>query len=117
MAEPRRLVARARRVYWKRLRGHRYEICGSVNPASPAYATIRRYGCGRPIGPIWRASSGIWNFVVTGQPQTVYTVREGAAGGPITERAEGEGGILCLRCFDRAARARGLNVMWESGPL
>lgn len=106
-----------RRFYWQRIRRYDSEVCGSVHRASPAFATIRRHACGRPVEVVWRASSGVWNYVVTGQDQTVYTVREGAAGGPVEERAEGAGGILCLRCFDRAARERGVYLAWESRPL
>jgi hypothetical protein len=110
------MVTWLRRFYWKRIRRYRYEICGSVR-GGPGYWAIRRYGCGRPVGLVWRAPEGIWNYVVAGQDQTVYTVREGAAGGPVMERAEGVAGILCLSCFDRAARERGLYLDWESKPL
>jgi hypothetical protein len=107
------LTARARRFYWKHIRGYDSEICG--NPGH-RHGTIRR-GCGRPVGVVWRAPSGIWNYVVSGQDQTTYTVREGAAGGPVEERAEGAGGVLCLGCFDRFARERGVSLCWESRPL
>lgn len=107
------VAAQARRFYWKRIRRYDSEICGRPNHP---HGTIRR-GCGRPVEVVWRASSGVWNYVVMGQEQTTYTIREGAAGGPAMERAEGAGGILCLRCFDRFARERGLYLQWESGPL
>lgn len=107
------VAARVRRFYWRHIRRYRYEICGRPNHP---HAMIRR-GCGRPVGVVWRATSGVWNYVVTGQDQTVYTVREGAAGGPVGERAEGVGGILCLRCFDRFAQERGVHLQWESRPL
>lgn len=110
--------AAIRRFYWKRVRRHRYEICGSVNRLSPAYEVIRRYGCGRPIGPVWTASTGLWNYIVTGQDQTVYTVRAGSAGDPrVMERAEGAGGILCLVCFDRACQDRGVHRYWSDSDL
>lgn len=105
--------ARVRRFYWKRIRRYRHETCGRPDHI---HGVIRR-GCGRPVGMVWRASSGVWNYVVTGQDQTVYTVREGAAGGPVQERAEGAGGILCVACFDRLARERGLDVQWEASPF
>ena len=106
-------AARIRRFYWKHIRRYRYEICG--RPDHP-YEAIRR-GCGRPVGVVWRAPSGVWNYVVAGQDHTVYTVRAGAAGGPVMERAEGGGGILCLGCFDRLARELGVHLQWESMPL
>lgn len=106
-------AARVRRFYWKRIRRYRYEICGRPGHL---HGTIRR-GCGRPVGTVWRASSGVWNYVVTGQEQTTYTVRAGAAGGPVEERAEGVGGVLCLNCFDRFARECGVHLRWESRPL
>lgn len=107
------LAARARRVYWKRVRRYPTEICG--RPDHP-HGTIRR-GCGRPVAVVWHAETAIWNYVVTGQDQTTYTVREGAAGGPVMERAEGVGGVLCLTCFDRFAREVGVALRWESSPL
>jgi hypothetical protein len=106
------LAARARRFYWKRIRRYELEICG--RPDHP-HGTIRR-GCGRPVGTVWRAPSAVWNYVVTGQDQTVYTVREGAAGGPIHARAEGAGGVLCLHCFDREARKLGVVLCYHAGP-
>lgn len=110
-------LATIRRFYWKRVRRYRYETCGSVPRGAPAYMVIRRYGCGRPVGLVWGASTGLWNYVVTGQQQTTYTVRAGAAGGPIEERAEGAGGILCLGCFDRACQDLGIVRRWSEGAL
>lgn len=102
------MSARLRRFYWRHVRRYRYEICWRAGT---------RRGCGRPVGVVWRAPSGIWNYVVAGQQQTVYTVREGAAGGPVEERAEGLGGILCLQCFDDLAQECGVPLRWESRPL
>lgn len=107
------LAARARRFYWKYLRRYRYEICG--NPGH-RHGTIRR-GCGRPVGVVWRAPTGIWNYVVASQDVTAYTVRKGAAGGPREERAEGVGGTLCLDCFTRFAEEQDIFLSWESRPL
>jgi hypothetical protein len=112
MAERMKLAARVRRFYWKRVRRYELEICG--NPGH-MHGAIRQ-GCGRPVGLVWRAPSGIWNYVITGQDQTVYTVREGAAGGAVMERAEGVGGVLCLGCFDRMARDRGVTLYWKADP-
>lgn len=107
------IAARARRFYWWHIRRYDSEICGCPDHL---HGTIRR-GCGRPVGVVWRAPSGIWNYVVTGQDQTTYTVREGAVGGQVEERAEGAGGVLCLDCFDRFARELGVYLDWESRPL
>lgn len=108
-----RLPAQLRRFYWKRIRRYRYEICGSC-PGGPAEATIRHYGCGRPIGPLWRVPTPLWNFVTAGIDQTVLTVRPGAATPALAPRSEGVGGILCLACFTRAAEDRGLTyLMWR----
>lgn len=107
------LAARIRRLYWKRIRRYRYEMCGSC-VGGPAKATIRRYGCGRPIGPLWRVPTPLWNFVVADIDHTVITVRPGAAVDDLAPRAEGAGGILCLGCFTRAAKDRGLTyLMWR----
>lgn len=108
-----RSMAIVRRFYWKHVRRYRYEICGSCS-SGPGQATIRRYGCGRPIGPLWRVSTPLWNFVVAGIDQTVLTVRPGAATKDLAPRSEGVGGILCLSCFDRAAEDRGMGYrMWR----
>jgi hypothetical protein len=107
------LAATVRRWYWKRIRRYRGETCGRPNHM---HGAIRR-GCGRPVGVIWRAPSGIWNYVVAGQYQTTYTVREGAAGGPVMERSEGVGGVLCPGCFDRLAQERGLLLQWTARPF
>jgi hypothetical protein len=92
-------AARIRRWYWKRIRGYRYETCGrSDHP----HAAIRR-GCGRPVGVIWRAPTGLWNHVISGE----------LVKGP----SKGIGGVLCLACFDRLAQERGVPLQWESRPL
>lgn len=101
------VLALLRRIWWKRVRRYRYEICGSC-VGGPALATIRRYGCGRPIGPLWRVPTPLWNFVVAG------IVRPGVAVNDLAPRSEGAGGILCLACFTRAAEDRGLTyLMWR----
>lgn len=109
-----RPVARIRLFYWKRIRRHRYEICGLVPRSSAAFRTIRRYGCGRPIGPVWRVPTPLWNFVVAGIERTVLEVRPGAAVPQLAPRSEGVAGLLCLACFDRAAQDRGLpHLFWR----
>lgn len=104
LQEVTRIVATIRRFYWRRIRRHRYEICGSVGPGGPARPVIRRYGCGRPIGPLWTADSSFWNRMVTGEALP-------------PERTEGAGGILCLRCFDRLCRNRGEIRFWKADAL
>lgn len=107
------LVAIARRFYWKHIRHHEYEICGSCT-GGLGQATIRRYGCGRPIGPLWRVPTPLWNFVVASIDQTVLTVRPGAATKDLAPYSEGVGGILCISCFDRAAKDLGVTyIMWR----
>ena len=107
------LAALTRRLYWRHIRRYRYETCGRPNHP---HDTIRR-GCGRPVGLVWRTQTGIWNYVVAEREQTIYTVRTGTAGGPVEERAEGIGGVLCLACFDAFAQQRGVHLQWESRPL
>lgn len=108
-----RLLSKIRRFYWKRIRHYRYEICGSCS-GGPGRATIRRYGCGRPIGPLWHVPTPLWNFVVAGFDKTILTMRRGAADPQLAPRSEGVGGILCLACFNRAAEDRGLTyLMWR----
>lgn len=82
-----------RNFYWKHIRRYDSEICGSCI-GGPGQRRIRRYGCGRPIGPLWRAPTPLWNFVVTGVEQTVLTIRPGAATKDLAPRSEGAGGIL-----------------------
>ena len=107
------LAARTRRFYWKHVRRYRYETCGRPNHL---HDTITR-GCGRHVGLVWHASAGVWNYVVAGEERTTYTVRRPHPYAPVAERAEGVGGVLCLTCFDRFARERGVYLRWESMPL
>ncbi len=104
-----RLVDRVRRNWHLHVRGYRGEICGDPHHLHTSICQ----GCSRPVGVVRRASSGIWNYVVTGEPQTTYTVR----GSPAEERAEGAGGVLCLCCFDRLAEEFGIHLRWESRAL
>lgn len=97
-------MRRLRRFYWKRVRRYRYEICGSVVRGTEGEATVRRYGCGRPVGLCWRAETGFWHRMVTGRP-----LAQGAV--------EGAGGILCVSCFDRLCSDRGETRMWVAGAL
>lgn len=101
-----------RQFYWRHIRRHNSEICGECT-AGPGQITIHHYGCGRPIGPLWRVPTPLWNFVVADQQQTIMTVREGAAH-YLAPYSEGVGGILCLSCFTRAAEAKGIPyLMWR----
>lgn len=93
-----------RRLYWKRVRRYRYEICGSVVRGTEAEPVIRRYGCGRPVFLCWRAETSFWHRMVTGHPL-----------GP--DRTEGAGGILCLSCFDQLCTDQGETRFWKADPL
>jgi hypothetical protein len=74
--------------------------------------------CWRHMGYGWRGgaldflvSTAIWNYVIGGQTQTVYTIRPGLFEDVLRPRVEGVGGVVCLACFDR--RARALNVEYR----
>lgn len=108
-----RAISIARRFYWRHIRRHNSEICGEC-PGGPGQATIHRYGCGRPIGLLWRVPTPLWNFVVADIGQTVLTMRPGAVIHDLAPRSEGVGGILCLSCFNRAANDKGVTyIMWR----
>lgn len=108
-----RLLRKTRHFYWRHIRHYRYEICGSCS-GGPGQTTIHHYGCGRPIGPLWRVPTPLWNFVVAGIDHTVLSMRPGAATSDMAPRAEGVAGILCLKCFDRAAENVGMTyLMWH----
>ena len=92
-----RLGSALRRFYWKRVRRYRYEICGSAAPPSEGREVIKRYGCGRPVGLVWTAPTGLWDRIVD--------PHERMAG-------EGAGGILCVHCFDRACEDRNTFLRW-----
>jgi hypothetical protein len=47
--------------------------------------------CGRRVHEVWHGSDALWN-AITGM---------------------GEGGVRCVRCFDRECRDRGVLLMWE----
>ena len=96
-------MARLRRAWWKRARRYRFETCGSVVRGTEAEATIRRYGCGRPVGVVWVAPDDLWHRMVTGKP--------------LPPGIEPAGGILCIPCFDRLCLDRGYFPHWEPKPL
>ena len=73
--------------------------------------------CGQPNAQTWFASEGLWNYVVAGQTHTTYEMRRGVFDGRLAERSEGVGGIRCIPCFDREARAAGIVLKWEPTPL
>lgn len=52
--------------------------------------------------------TAIWNYVYAGVEQTKYTIRRGLFSDQRAPRCEGEGGVLCLLCFDRRAKALGM---------
>ena len=93
-------MTRLRRFYWRHIRRHRYEICRT---------------CGRPVGLVWHAREGLWNYVIAGQTHTTYQMRHVYC--KWAERAEGVGGIRCIPCFDREARERSITLKWEPSPL
>jgi hypothetical protein len=67
----------------------------------------RHFGDGRFGGAIdFIVSTALWNFVMSGgeRQQTIYTVRPDAMG-RMRPMSEGKGGVVCLACFDRRARA------------
>lgn len=108
-----RLLSIIRHFYWRHIRRYRYEICGSCG-GGPALTTIRKYGCGRPIGPLWRVPTPLWNFVAADLDYTMLAIRPGAAANDLAPRSEGVAGILCLQCFDRAAHDKGIAyLMWH----
>ena len=90
------------RLYWRHIRRHPYELCNS---------------CGCPVGLVWHASEGLWNYVVAGQERTTYTFRRGLMNNAWAERSEGVGGIRCIPCFDREAYDAGVRLKWEPSPL
>lgn len=53
-------------------------------------------------------STAIWNYVMGRQETTEYTLRRGTHDPALAPRCEGVGGVVCLACFDK--RARALNV-------
>jgi hypothetical protein len=50
----------------------------------------------------------IWNYVMGGVTETTYTIREGLFDQTLAPRVEGIGGVVCLACFDKRARALGV---------
>lgn len=54
-------------------------------------------------------STAIWNYVMAGQKTTTYTVRPGLFDQRLYPRVEGVGGVVCLECFDKRARAAGIS--------
>lgn len=50
----------------------------------------------------------VWNYVMAGEQTTMYTIREGLFDKRKQPRCEGVGGVVCLACFDKRARALGM---------
>ena len=71
--------------------------------------------CERPFTEVmdFLVATPIWNYVMAGQGETTYTVREGlfpgTVAGELAPRVEGVGGVVCLACFDKRARELGIN--------
>lgn len=74
-----------RRVFWKRIRRYRYEIC---------------HACGRPVGhhhPFGREPLTWWRAV----PDELWNAIEGGAGG-----------LRCPPCFTRDCENAGVPIRW-----
>lgn len=70
--------------------------------------------CWRHFEDGWRGgaldflvATAIWNFVMADQHVTSYIVKLDYSGVP-RPQSEGVGGVVCLACFDRRARAMGV---------
>jgi hypothetical protein len=81
-------IARARRLYWRRLRRYRFEICGR---------------CGRPVGlscpSYWLAHDELWRAVIGGEGGIrcvpCFDRDAAASGRPVSWRAvERDGGPI-----------------------
>jgi hypothetical protein len=66
--------------------------------------------CGRldSEGIDFLVATPIWNYVMAGQAETTYTIREGLFDKTHYPRVEGVGGVVCLACFDKRARDLGI---------
>jgi hypothetical protein len=67
--------------------------------------------CKRPFSEVmdFLVATPIWNYVMAGEEQTTYTIRTGLFDKELYPRVEGAGGVVCLACFDKRARALGVN--------
>ena len=72
--------------------------------------------CKRPFTEVidFLVATPIWNYVMAGQTETTYTIRQGlfpeaGPAGELYPRVEGVGGVVCLACFDSRARELGIN--------
>ena len=54
-------------------------------------------------------ATSIWNYVMAGEETTTYTIRPGLFDKSLYPRVEGVGGVVCLACFDKRARACGVS--------
>lgn len=69
----------------------------------------RNFGNGPTGGAMdFLVSTTIWNFVMGGLDTTATRIRATAWDPQFKPRAEGVGGVVCLECFDRRARALGV---------
>jgi hypothetical protein len=72
----------------------------------------RHFGTGLLGGGMdFLVSTTIWNFVMGGLDTTPTQVRLGLYEQRWRPRAEGVGGVVCLSCFDK--RARALNIEYR----
>lgn len=69
--------------------------------------------CHRPFSEVidFLVADVIWNYVMAGQESTTLTIRKGLFDERLAPRSEGVGGVVCLACFDK--RARALNIEYR----
>lgn len=62
--------------------------------------------CNRPFTEVidFLVATPIWNFVMSGEITTSYTIREGLFDKTLYPRVEGVPGVVCLACFDKRAK-------------
>lgn len=72
-----------------------------------AYDGMTCQDCERPFSEVidFLVATPIWNYVMGGERTTTYTIREGLFDKEQYPRVEGVGGVVCLACFDRRAKA------------
>lgn len=67
--------------------------------------------CEKPFTEVidFLVATSIWNYVIAGERETTYTIRRGLFSTDERPRVEGLGGVVCLACFDKRARALGIS--------
>ena len=66
--------------------------------------------CERPFSEVmdFLVDTATWNYVMADVERTTYTVRAGLFEDRLSPRVEGVGGVVCLACFDKRARDKGI---------